>query len=192
MGYRIVRALLKFFFLFTFRIKVNGKENMLKTGGAIVCINHRSNWDVPVAGAYGVRQFGFMAKSELFKNKLLGGFLKMFGAFPVQRGKGDLGAIKAALQRLKNDEIVAMFPEGKRVKNNEIVSAKPGAVMLAHKAKVPIIPIKLEGGYKWLSKVTMTIGEPISYKMYYDEKLSVEKLQELTDELMKTIRSLNV
>ena len=97
MGFKIVRVLVRLFLLFAFRIKVTGKENMPVDGGAVVVINHRSNWDVVIAGIASPRQLGFMAKSELFKNKLLGGLITALGAFPVQRGKGDIGAIKAAL-----------------------------------------------------------------------------------------------
>lgn len=189
--YRIVQFLVKFFFLFVFRIRVHGKENMLNEDGAVVAINHKSNWDVPIVGVYTPRQLGFMAKAELFKNKALGWLFKSLGAFPVQRGKGDISAIKSALLRLRNGEIVAMFPEGKRVKNDEVVNAKPGAVMLATRAKVPIIPIKISGKYKWMAKIDIYIGKPIDFSQYYNEKLTVDDLQKLTDELMDTLRKLD-
>lgn len=191
MGFKIARMLVRFFLLFVFRIKVTGKENMPAEGGAVVVINHRSNWDVVVAGVSSPRQLGYMAKSELFKNRLLGGLITALGAFPVHRGKGDIGAIKAALIRLREEKIVAMFPEGRRVKENETAMAKPGAVMLAHKARVPVVPIKLSGKYHWMSKINVIIGKPVTFEEYYEEKLTVEQLQELTDSLMKNLRSLD-
>lgn len=189
--FNIVKVIVRTFLFFVFRIRVCGKANMPKEGGMIVVINHRSNWDVLVAGVCTPRRLGFMAKAELFKNKFFGWLITSLGAFPVQRGKGDIGAIKAALTRLRNDDVVAMFPEGKRVKENEKVSAKPGAVMLAAKAGVPVIPVKISGKYKWMSKITITIGEAITYQSCDGEKLTVEKLQELSDELLKTIKSLD-
>ena len=183
----IIRVFVK---IFVFRIKVHGKENIPSIGGAIVAINHRSKWDVPIAGIYAPRQFGFMTKAELFKNKAFVWIISKLGAFPVQRGKGDISAIKAALSRLRNNDVVAMFPEGKRVKANEAVSAKPGAVMLATRAGVPIVPIKIEGKYRWLSKISVIIGEPIYYADYSGEKMSVEQLQLLSDSLLKTIKQL--
>lgn len=191
MGFNVIKLLIRFVLLFVFRIKVTGRENMPPEGGVIVTINHRSNWDVIVAGVSSPRQLGYMAKSELFKNKLFGGLITALGAFPVHRGKGDIGAIKAALTRLREGKIVAMFPEGKRVKDGSLPTAKPGAVMLAHKAKVPIVPVKLSGKYRWMSKITVTIGKPIYYDEYYDEKLTVEKLQELTDTMMRNLRALD-
>lgn len=191
MGFKIVLVLIRFVLFFIFRIKVSGKENMPAEGGVIVTINHRSNWDVVVAGVTSPRKLGFMAKSELFKNKLFGSLISSLGAFPVHRGKGDIGAIKAALLRLREGKVVAMFPEGKRVRDGSLPTAKPGAVMLAHKAKVPIVPLKISGKYRWMSKITITIGEPIFYDEYNDEKLTVEKLQELTDAMMKNLRALD-
>ena len=191
MFFEIVKAILRFLMLFVFRIRVVGKENMPKEGGLLAAINHRSNWDVIIAGIMSPRQLGFMGKAELFKNKLFGALFSSLGAFPVQRGKGDIGAIKAALTRLRDGKTVAMFPEGRRVKNNEVVTPKSGAVMLAHKAKVPIVPIKISGKFKWMSKITVYIGEPVSYEEFYDVKLTVEQLQDLSDELMKNICSLD-
>ena len=189
--FKIIRAIIKFFMFFVFRIKVIGKENMPKEGGAVVAINHRSNWDVIVAGISSPRQLGYMAKAELFENKLFGRLITALGAFPLHRGKGDISAIKAALARLRDGEIVAMFPEGRRVKHGETSSVKPGAVMLAQRAQVMIVPIKISGNYKWLSKITLTIGQPISYEDYYCEKMTVEALQQLSDDMMKTINSLS-
>lgn len=191
MGFKIAKAIVRGFLCLVFRIKVVGKENMPLDGGAIVAINHRSNWDVVVAGVVSPRQLGYMAKSELFDNKLLGWLISALGAFPVQRGKGDIGAIKAALTRLREGKIVAMFPEGRRVKDDEKVNAKPGAVMLAHKAKVPIIPVRITGKYKWMSKIVVNFGKPVTYEEYYDEKLTVAQLQELSDNLMRNIRMLS-
>ena len=191
-GFKIVRAILRFFLFFVFRIEVTGRENLPKDKGAIAAINHRSNWDAVVLGATTPRSLGFMAKAELFKNKIFGALLTALGAFPVQRGKGDLSAIKAALSRLRNNEIVAMFPEGTRVKEGENVEPKQGAVVLATRAQVPIVPINISGKYRWMSKITITYGEPIYYSQFAGEKPTVEDLHKLSVDLMGIIRSMSV
>ncbi len=190
MFYRIACAVLKVFLHLVFRIRIVGKENVPLTGGGILAVNHRSNWDVVVAGIAVPRKLRFMAKSELFDNKLLGKLISSLGAFPVHRGKGDIGAIKAALGKLKANHIVAMFPEGKRVKEGELESAKPGVVMLAIRGKVPVIPAYISGKYKWFGKITVYFGPPIYYDTYYDEKVVIEQLQQLSDEMLRTMRSL--
>lgn len=191
-GFKMIRAVMRVFLFFVFRLEVKGRENMPKDTGAIAAINHRSNWDVVVLGATAPRQLGFMAKAELFKNKLSAMFFTSLGSFPVQRGKGDIGAIKAALSRLRNNEVVAMFPEGTRVKEGEKVEPKQGAVVLASRAQVPIIPINISGKYKWMSKITITYGEPIYYTEFADEKPTVEKLHAMSVDLMDIINSMSI
>lgn len=191
MFYKVAGALLKFVFLFIFRIKTEGKQNIINEGGAILAVNHKSNWDPVVVALTCPRKLAFMAKSELFKNKLFGGLIKKLGAFPVNRGKGDIGAIKTALTILRQEQVMIMFPEGKRVRGNEKVVPKPGVAMISTHAKVPVIPVLISGKYRWLGKVTVTYGEPIFLDEYYDEKLSVEKLQELTCSIMENVYSLN-
>lgn len=190
-GFKIIKAILRVFLFLVFRIEVVGRENMPMDTGVIAAINHRSNWDVVVLGATAPRQLGFMAKAELFKNKLFAAFFKTLGSFPVQRGKGDIGAIKSALTRLRNDEVVAMFPEGTRVRKGKEAEPKHGAVMLAARAQVPLIPINISGKYRWMGKITITYGEPIYYKNFADEKPTVEELQSLSKEMMKIIRELS-
>ena len=112
-----------------FRVKVVGKENVPKDGGMILAVNHKSNWDPIFAGAYCPRPLRFMAKADLFKNKLFGGLIKKLGAFPIQRGRGDIGAIKGAFSILKNNNAMLIFPEGHRIKNGKRVKAKLGVSM---------------------------------------------------------------
>ncbi len=189
--YKIIQAVIRFFLFFVFRIKVYGKENIPIDGGVMFTINHRSYWDVVVVGANSPRKLNFMAKSELFDNKLFGKLITALGAFPVHRGKGDLGAVRATLSMLRSGNAVAMFPEGKRVKDGERIVPKPGAVMLALRAQIPIVPVRIEGGYKWFSKVNVFFGKPVEYSEYYNEKVMIDTLQELSNELMNKIRTLN-
>lgn len=190
MLYKIGRVIVRFLLLFVFRIEVKGVENIPKTGGAIMVMNHKSNWDVPIAALVSNRKLRFMAKSEMFKSKIGNWFFTNLGAFPVQRGKGDIGAIKAAITKLKEEEMIAMFPEGRRLKNGEKAEPKPGAVMLAIKARVPLVPTHIEGEYKWMKKIRVTFGEPIYYTDVYEEKVPVEELQNMSVTLMNRINSL--
>ncbi len=189
MFYWIARCVLRFFLLFVFRIRVKGKSNMI-CGGAILAVNHQSNWDPVVVPVTCPRKLSFMAKSELFKNKLFGALIRNLGAFPVHRGKGDIGAVKTSLTILKQEKIMMMFPEGKRVAKGEKAEPKPGVAMLATHAKVPVVPVLISGKYRWMGKITITYGEPIYLDEYYDEKLSIEKLHELSRSIMDNIYSL--
>jgi 1-acyl-sn-glycerol-3-phosphate acyltransferase len=117
--------------------------------------------------------------------------LRKVGAFPVNRGKGDIGAVKAALTILKQEKPMMMFPEGKRILDGTRGEAKPGVAMLAHHAKAPVIPVKICGKFHLFSKVTIRYGEPIYLDEYYGEKLSVEKMQELSESIMDKVYTLD-
>ena len=184
--YCIVKYLLRFIMLFVFRLKVIKKSEFPKEG-AIIAANHASNWDPVLIALTSPRRLSFMAKSELFKNKIFGALIKRLGAFPVHRGKGDIGAVKTALTILKDGRVMIMFPEGKRVKKGEKAEIKPGVAMIATHAKVPVIPVQISGKYHWMSKITITYGEPIYLDEYYGERLSIEKLQEISSSVMNRV-----
>lgn len=189
MLYSFVKILCKIILGLLFGIKTVGKENVIE-GGVILAGNHISNWDALAVTATCPRQMAFMAKKELFKFKPLGFILKKIGAFPVNRGKGDIGAVKTALKILKQEMAMIMFPEGTRMKDRRRGEAKPGVAMLATHAKVPVIPVKIDAEYKLFKKVTVTYGEPIYLDEYYEEKLTVEKMQELSESIMDKVFAL--
>lgn len=195
MFHKLAVIFCRFVLLFRMRVKALGRENIPEKGGFLLALNHRTNWDVIIAGITCKRPIRYMAKAELFKNRFFAWLITACGAFPVKRGKGDIGAIKSALEKLKNDEVVLLFPEGKRVTSLEEekqTRAKPGAVMIAVHAQVPIVPAYISGTFKPFSKITISYGKPIYYNEYADSKLSVDKLQQLSDEMMLRVRGLRV
>lgn len=192
MFYSVVKTIVGFALLFVFRIRRRGAENVPKEGGVILAFNHRSNWDPVIAALAAKRHLCFMAKEELFKNPVFGGLIKKFGAFPVRRGKNDIGAIKTAMKILGGGNVMLMFPEGHRIKDGRIVKAKPGVALIAQMAKVPVVPVCISGNYSWMSKVTVSFGEPIYFDKYYGQKLTQEKVQELADGVLNSVRALDV
>lgn len=190
MFYGIVKAVMRFLLLFFLRIEAEGRENVITDGGVIYAVNHKSWLDPIMIAVTSPRRLTFMAKKELFKNKLFALILKKFGAFPVNRGTGDLGAVKTALTILKNEQVMMIFPEGTRVKKGESIEAKPGVAMFATHAKTPIIPIKISGNYGFMCKIKVIYGKPISLDEYYGTKLSTDKLKELSQNIMNTIYAL--
>lgn len=191
MLYDVVLTIVKFALLFIFRIRIDGYENVPKEGGVIFAVNHTSNWDPVIAGVSSKRQLRFMAKEELFKNPVFGRIIKKLGAFPVRRGRNDIGAIKAAMKILNSGNVLLMFPEGHRVKNNRVVKAKPGVALIAQMTKVPVVPVNISGKYAWMQKITATYGKPIYLDEYYGQKLSQEKIQEIADGILSSIRELD-
>ncbi len=162
--YKIAVAILKPIFCFLFRIKVSGKEN-LPDGAVVVCANHTS-WLDPVVLAVGVgprKQFRFMAKQEIFKNKMLAWLLHKIGVIPVNRESTDLSTIRTCLKVLKNGERLMMFPEGTRISEEKAhrENVKMGVGMIAARANAPILPVYISGNKGILRKTRIVIGKPM-------------------------------
>jgi len=159
--YRVVYFIGKPFFRLLFPFRVRGLEG-LPPGGAVICANHASAVDpLMVAAALPGRTCPrFMGKAELFKKPFAAWFFRKAGVFPVQRGKADLAAMKTALQCLKGGEKLLIFPEGTRVEEEGDTSAKAGAVMLAARTGVPIVPVYCGERKKFLRRTTIVFGAP--------------------------------
>lgn len=190
MLYNIAVVIVRIILVFVFRIRVRGSENLPKSGGVILAFNHRSNFDPVIAAITSTRKLTFMAKEELFENPVFGSLIKKLGAFPVKRGRSDIGAIKAAMKILNGGNAMLMFPEGHRIKDNKIVKAKPGVALIAQMAKVPVVPVNISGRYAWMHKITVTYGKPIDLSEYYGQKLEQDKIQEIADGILNSVRAL--
>ncbi len=141
----LVRPLLKIFFPY----EVRGKENLKGlSSGSIVCANHLSIMDpIFLIVSYPYPIF-FMAKAELFKNNILKILLKLMGAFPVQRGKGDKEAVDYAISIPRQGKTLGIFIEGTRSKSGDFLRPKSGAAVLASKTGSEVVPVCITGSSK--------------------------------------------
>jgi len=159
------------------KIKVTGVENLPPTGGAVVAINHTSYFDFTFAGLPAYKQglgrkVRFMAKREVFDNKVTGPIMRSLRHIPVDRASG-AESFDLACAALKSGEFVGVYPEATISRSFEIKDFKSGAARMAIAADVPIIPHIVWGAHRmwtkdhpkkmWRPKVpiTVTVGEPI-------------------------------
>ncbi len=164
MCYKIIKAIVKPFFMFFCGVSKINREKFKYDAKMIVVSNHLSNWD-PVFMHLAVKpKVRFMAKSELFKNPFLRAIIKFFGAFPVDRGHGDLNSVKNAFVLLKNGETLGIFPEGTRSKSGELLPFHPGAAMIALRTDTKILPIYFTKKIGLFSGAKMIAGDPIDVK----------------------------
>ena len=161
MLYYIIRTILTPFFRLFFWPKVIGYEHMKAEGGAIYISNHRSNLDPLFIGLTAPRFIHFMAKEELFKNKLIGGFLKLLNAFPVRRKTADLHSVRCALKLIESGKVLGIFPEGKRAITDDIDEMEKGAAFMAVRACVPVIPMYIPANMYGIKRPYLMVGEPI-------------------------------
>lgn len=182
--YAFGKQVVNCFFHIVYRVKVEGRETIPKGQNYIICANHKSNLDPPLVGLCMPFPVRFMAKEELFHNKLVGSVLTMVGAFPIKRGKSDVGAMRTALKLAKDGEHVVIFPEGGRSHQDSMRKGKMGAAMIAVKSGVNILPVGVDGAYRPFGKLTVRIGKPIDLSQYFGRKVESAQLQEITDQML--------
>ncbi len=194
LAYIIGKIILVPLFKLLFFYRVNGKKNVPKDGGCILCSNHLSNFDPVFLELCQGRQVYFMAKEELFKNPVTACICKMFGAFPVQRGAGDGKAINKAGEVVRQGKLLGIFIEGTRSKTGEFLRPKSGTAVIAAQAKVPVIPVCITPKNKKIKlfhKVTISIGEPIPpEKLGLSENSGAEDYRNAARSIMSEIHKL--
>ena len=168
---RVLRALLRPLIYVLFPYRFVHRDKLPKHDGKyILCCNHISMVD-PVFLLMACRfPVFFMAKEELFHNRVFGWFLKTcFGVFPVSRGKGDTTAITTALSVLENEHVLGIFPEGTRSKDGKLGNAKSGAALIAAKSEASIIPCAIftkSGQVRMFHKTKIVFGDVISEELH--------------------------
>lgn len=185
-AYRIVYSVLRPLAAVLYPMRATGREN-IPAGPAIVCANHSSYVDpVLVAFAFGKRNYmHFMAKIELRAVPVLGRVLEDAGVFFVDRSKPDIYVVRAAMRFLKDGQRVFLFPEGTRTAEDNQVEAKTGAVRIAEKMGVPIIPVYVPRHKKIFGRVHIAIGRP-----FRPEGKTHADFARLSDEVMDRIYAL--
>jgi len=185
-----------------FKFDFQGQDNVPRKGGAILAINHTSYLDFALAGTAALpaeRYVRFMAKKELFDNKIAGPLLRGMHHINVDRSNGSASFV-AALRALKSGEIIGIFPEGTISTSFEIKGLKSGAVRLAIGAGVPVIPTIVWGGQRVYTKgikpsfnrskipVTVSFGQPLLYTRETDVEIAEKQLRDVMILMLRDVQ----
>jgi 1-acyl-sn-glycerol-3-phosphate acyltransferase len=197
-----VRGLVHVFFKFVYRIQLRGSENVPPTGPIIYLANHQSNFDPCLVGLpTGDRPLSGMARASLFKNRLLAWTMHGIGAIELERGKGDAGAMKAALAELAAGRCVLIFPEGTRTPDGAIGEFQRGVMLLIKRSGAQVVPVAIEGAFDiWpigtpSPKLKGRIGVEVGLAMPAEEILrdgpdaGLERLKRTIEQMRLGIRS---
>src|SRR5213079_995595 len=147
-----------------------GREHIPRTGPCIIAANHRSFLDPFIIGTLLRRPVYFVAKKELFGNRLQAWFLNALGAFPIDRGNADADAMSTAREILERGDVVVIFPEGTRIRPGALGKPKRGVGRLALETGVPVVPVAVIGtesirrGWRIRPhKVRIRVGRPLTF-----------------------------
>ncbi|GAA1012319.1 1-acyl-sn-glycerol-3-phosphate acyltransferase [Acrocarpospora pleiomorpha] len=194
----VIGALRTMFRMLDMKIDIVGAEHIPTTGGAVLVSNHISYLDFIFAGL-AARPSGrlvrFMAKKEVFDNKISGPLMRGMHHIPVDRAEG-AGAYVAALRALKAGEVVGIFAEATISRSFTIKEIKNGAVRMAAATSSPMIPVALWGTQRLWTKgrkraiaqrhipITILVGEPMYPKRGEDMDAHTAELRRRMSELV--------
>jgi 1-acyl-sn-glycerol-3-phosphate acyltransferase len=166
-----VRWLCFFIFKLLYRLRSMNRARIPRRGAVIFVSNHQSHLDPILMGVH-CGPFAPLARTTLFEIPMWGRALYSLGGIPLDRDKGDLGAMRAAIDVLKTGGRIMIFPEGTRSRDGSIGDFLPGMLVLVRRAKATVVPVAIEGAHdawpagfgrpKFRGRIAMTTGDPIT------------------------------
>ena len=183
-----------------FRFTAHGMRHIPERGRIILASNHASNLDPLFVGVAAPRRINYLAKKELFSNRLFGFILrKICSALPVDRDQMDRTTLREIFRLLEHEEMMLVFPEGTRTHDGRLGEAKLGVGLIAHHAKATVIPAYVRGSYEilprhakriHLNRCAVSFGPPVELDALYRQGKSKEVYKRIGDRIMESIRRL--
>ena len=185
------------------KFKFKGQEHLPRVGGAILAMNHIGYLDFALVGT-GVlpakRYVRYMAKKQIFENKIAGPLMRGMHHISVDRSSGSASFV-AALRALKAGEIVGIFPEATISKSFEIKALKSGAARLAIGADVPVLPTIVWGSQRIWTKgrkrdfrrnkfpISIYVGAPLYFTRETEVESAEAEIKAAMEKLLREVQS---
>ncbi len=198
-AYRVMRAIVTTVVRGYTRMSIEGREHVPATGAFVLAPVHRSYVDTPIAACVTSRRMRFMGKDSVWKIRPVGWLASSLGAFPVTRGSADRQALRRGIEVLEAGEPLVLFPEGERKSGPVVQPLFDGAVYIAVKAGVPIVPVGIGGSERVMPKgarfifprkVAVIVGEPIPPPAAAGQRLARSVMKEHSDRLHVELQTL--
>lgn len=178
--------------LFTFWLgyRSRGMER-LPEAGALLLINHQSFLDPLLVGLPLSRPVSYLARDNLFRVPVVGWILRRTYVMAIRRESAGSESIRESVRRLQHGFYVGIFPEGTRTRDGQLGRLKPGVLVIAKRAGVPIVPVGVAGAFEALPRNALWL-RPSPVRVVYGEPLTVEEIELLStrsnDEFLQVIR----
>ena len=165
--YRLTRVLSRLLLTIWNRFESHGSEHVPPAGGCVIASNHASFLDPPVLGVgIRVRVVRFLGRDTLYRSRFMRWYLPAIGVVPLDRSRGDIGALRKAIQLLKGGEVLGLFPEGTRTTDGRLQPPKGGIGFLIAKAGVPVVPAYVDGTFQAFPRHARGI-KPARIRVFY-------------------------
>lgn len=198
----VFRAVLTPAFRAAWRVRVEGLENVPKSGGALIAPNHTSVLDSFFVPLSLPRRITYVGKAEYLDDWKTRFVFPLMGMIPIDRSGGDASgaALDAAAGVLESGELFGIYPEGTRARDGRLHKGHTGVARLALRTRCPIIPVGIIGTRKvqppdarlprLFMEVLIRFGRRIDVGRYAHRANDRLVLRQITDEVMYEIRNL--
>lgn len=184
MIWRFLQAFCVMMLRVLYDFRVTGRHHVPTTGGVLVVCNHQSYLDPILLGARLWRPMAYLAEAHLFKFKPFAWLIRSLNAFPIQQGKGDIGAMKESIRLLHAGQILNVFPEGTRTEDGKLQPVLGGVAVLIRRAKVPVVPAIITGAYQAWPR-HQRLPHPGRIRLHFGEPMHLDGLT--SDQIVRTI-----
>jgi 1-acyl-sn-glycerol-3-phosphate acyltransferase len=191
---KIVKSTFKILNTLLYRVEYIHSEKFPDHGPAIIVSNHQHTFDVAFIHCKMHPWVYWVSKKELTDKPFIGNLIRKMGVMPVDRSTKDMSVVKKIYENIKKNRVIGIFPQATRIKNKEMIGSvipKTGAIRIALKTGVPIIPVGIKGDYKLFRKMQVIIGDPIQLndleKKFEGHEDPVFKM---TETIMETVYAL--
>ena len=176
-----------------FSLKIIGRENLPKSGGYLLAMNHQSYLDPPVVAlAADPRPIHFLARKTLLKWPILGPIFPRLNVVPVDQERPDMSALKNVIRLLRAGETTIVFPEGARTLDGNLQPAQPGIGLIIAKTMVPVVPMRVFGAYEAMPPGSSRVrAHPITVKIGAPLVFTADDLQNAKTEARDVYRALS-
>jgi 1-acyl-sn-glycerol-3-phosphate acyltransferase len=189
-----------------YRVRVDGRDNVPRSGPVILASNHQSFIDSIFLPLCVRRRVTFVAKAEYFESWKTAWFFRAVGMIPLKRegGSASARALLAAKEVLDSGGVLGIYPEGTRTPDGRLYRGHTGVARLAIQCGAAVVPVAQEGTAdvqpigammpKFFRRVHLRMGQPLRFDApadYDGGRIPTTELRKLTDEIMRAISGLS-
>lgn len=175
--WRTFQFILQNFFCFWLGYRCRGSQQLEDAGGGLVLANHQSFLDPLLIGLPLHRPISYLARDSLFRVPIIGWILRNTYVMPISREAAATATIRETIRRMQHGYLVGMFPEGTRTETGAVADFKPGFVALIRRAKLPVYPVGIAGGFQALGRKSWFL-RPTRVRVVVGVPITVEELDE--------------